>query len=443
MLTLVIGGAASGKSAYAESLVLKTGLPRYYLATMQVWDAECAARVAKHRAMRAEKQFETLECPLHLDHLALPGRGTVLLEDLGNLVANELYDPGGAGEHTAKAVLTGLERLAAGSRGKRGQSHPARAGKPCSPVRKPHRSFQRGVQRRGRLCRRYRAVSAGAGAGKQRLRRPGGQRLPGGLRPAGVLQGGREAVTILQTIAVAFAMFSALPVPQFGWNEKNMRYAMCAFPLIGLVCGGLWCLCGVLPLPDMARAAAFCLVPVAVTGGIHLDGYADTSDALSSYGDREKKLEILKDSHCGAFAVIRLCSYFVAYFGLCGSVQFTPRVGLCWTLALVLERALSGFAVAAFPLAKDTGLAHTFATAADRQTVRRFLCGASALLVLALTVLGGGALAAAALLSMSRYYFVAKKQFGGITGDLAGWFLQRAELWMLAALAVSQWGGVL
>ena len=52
MLTLVLGGAASGKSAYAESLVLKTGLPRYYLATMQVWDAECAARVEKHRKIR-------------------------------------------------------------------------------------------------------------------------------------------------------------------------------------------------------------------------------------------------------------------------------------------------------------------------------------------------------------------------------------------------------
>ena len=133
----------------------------------------------------------------------------------------------------------------------------------------------------------------------------------------------------------------------------------------------------------------------------------------------------------------------MAYFGLCGSVRFTPRAGLCWTLALVLERALSGFAVAAFPLAKDTGLAHTFATAADKQTVCRFLCGLSALLVLALTALGGGGLAAAALLALWRYYFVAKKQFGGITGDLAGWFLQRAELWMLAALAVSQWGGVL
>ena len=169
------------------------------------------------------------------------------------------------------------------------KGRPDRAGAPRRRVQRPHRRVERGLQRRGRLCRRYRAVSAGAGAGKQRLRRPGGQRLPGGLRPAGVLQGGREAVTILQTIAVAFAMFSALPVPQFGWNEKNMRYAMCAFPLIGLVCGGLWCLCGVLPLPDMARAAAFCLVPVAVTGGIHLDGYADTSDALLSYGDREKK----------------------------------------------------------------------------------------------------------------------------------------------------------
>ena len=45
---------------------------------------------------------------------------------------------------------------------------------------------------------------------------------------------------VLQTIAVAFAMFSALPVPQFAWNQKNMRYAMCAFPLIGGVIGGLW-----------------------------------------------------------------------------------------------------------------------------------------------------------------------------------------------------------
>lgn len=113
MLTLVVGGAASGKSAYAERLVLQTALPRYYLATMQVLDAECAARVEKHRRMRAEKQFETLECPLHLGTVHLPARGTALLEDLGNLTANELYDPAGAGEAAASAILDGLDKLAA------------------------------------------------------------------------------------------------------------------------------------------------------------------------------------------------------------------------------------------------------------------------------------------------------------------------------------------
>ena len=248
---------------------------------------------------------------------------------------------------------------------------------------------------------------------------------------------------VFQTIAVAFAMFSAVPVPQFEWNQKNMRYALCAFPLIGLVIGGLWCLCGTLPLPAPAKAAGFCLLPVWITGGIHLDGYADTCDALSSYGDREKKLEILKDPHCGAFAVIRLCSYFAAYLALCACVAFTPRTGLVWTLALVLERALSGMAVAAFPMAKNNGLAHTFATAADKTNVRRVLTVLAVLLSAALLVLGGWALVLAAVLVFARYYVVSDKQFGGITGDLAGWFLQKAELWMLAALCACQWGGLL
>ena len=78
MLTLVIGGAASGKSAFAESLCMQSPLPRTYLATMQVWDAECAARVARHRAMRQQKQFATVECPRGLEAIALPQRGTVL-----------------------------------------------------------------------------------------------------------------------------------------------------------------------------------------------------------------------------------------------------------------------------------------------------------------------------------------------------------------------------
>ena len=51
-------------------------------------------------------------------------------------------------------------------------------------------------------------------------------------------------MVVLETIGVAFAMFSALPVPRIDWNERNMRYAMAAFPLIGAVIGALWCVCG-------------------------------------------------------------------------------------------------------------------------------------------------------------------------------------------------------
>ena len=248
-----------------------------------------------------------------------------------------------------------------------------------------------------------------------------------------------------QTLAVAFAMFSAVPVPQPVWNEKNMRYALCAFPLVGAVCGLLWWGWAVLSVrlafPTLLRAAGLCLVPVLLTGGIHLDGYADTCDALASCAPPEKKQEILKDPRCGAFAVIRLCTYFTAYLGLCAAMKCTTGAVLCMGLGFVLERALSGAAVAWFPLARNTGLAHTFATGADRTSVRRVLLGLSGLLVAAMIWAGGGhgiAMAAAALLVFVRYRQVAQKQFGGLSGDLAGWFLQRAELWMLAALVACQ-----
>ena len=113
MLTLVVGGSASGKSAFAESLAVQSGLPRFYVATMHVWDAESEKRVARHRAMRREKRFETLECPLHLETLAVPARGTVLLEDMGNLAANELYDADGAKADAAAAILRSADRLEA------------------------------------------------------------------------------------------------------------------------------------------------------------------------------------------------------------------------------------------------------------------------------------------------------------------------------------------
>lgn len=152
----------------------------------------------------------------------------------------------------------------------------------------------------------------------------------------------------------------------------------------------------------------------------------------------EKKQEILKDPHCGAFAVIRLCTYFTAYLGLCAAVDCTPRAVLCMGLGFVLERALSGYAIAAFPLAKNTALPIPL----QRERTAR-LCAARCLYCAHWPPqawrrpggMTGAAMALAAVLVFLRYRAVAQKQFGGISGDLAGWFLQKAELWMLAALA--------
>ena len=250
---------------------------------------------------------------------------------------------------------------------------------------------------------------------------------------------------VLETIAVAFAMFSAIPVPQPVWGLRNMRYALCALPLIGVVIGlaqALWLIAANwLCMSEMLRGAGICLIPILLTGGIHLDGYADTSDALASCAPPEKKQEILKDPRCGAFAVIRLGVWFVASFALCTSVRLDGPALACFGMGFVISRALSGWAVATFPLAKNTGLAHTFATSADRAAVRRVLLVLAILLAVCMCAVGrvqGAAMAAAAFLVLLYYRRMSQKQFGGLSGDLAGWFLQTAELWMLAALVAVQ-----
>ena len=112
---------------------------------------------------------------------------------------------------------------------------------------------------------------------------------------------------------IAFSMYSKIPVPQSEWTKENMRYVMCFLPIIGAVIGGLvygWALlASVLGIVGETSfyTAVMILIPVAVTGGIHLDGFLDTSDALSSWQTQEKRLEILKDSRAGAFAVLMGC----------------------------------------------------------------------------------------------------------------------------------------
>lgn len=96
MMTVIMGGSGSGKSAYAEALACaETAVEkRYYVATMQVYDAEGAARVEKHRDMRAGKGFLTIEQPYDIGDICSkiePKESLVLLECMSNLVANEMF----------------------------------------------------------------------------------------------------------------------------------------------------------------------------------------------------------------------------------------------------------------------------------------------------------------------------------------------------------------
>lgn len=113
MTTLVIGGASSGKSEYAESL-LKSVEKKFYIATMQPFGEEAQQRIEHHRTLRANKGFATLEQFIELSDLTetqLPSGSSVLLECLGNLVANELFSPDGAKEKAENAILDGIKLL--------------------------------------------------------------------------------------------------------------------------------------------------------------------------------------------------------------------------------------------------------------------------------------------------------------------------------------------
>lgn len=249
--------------------------------------------------------------------------------------------------------------------------------------------------------------------------------------------------SLWNSFKIAFAMFSKIPMPQAEWTEENMRYMLCFFPFVGGAAGlltlGVSWLGEYFGFGTGFMAMALILVPVLVTGGIHVDGLLDTSDALSSWRDREKRLEILKDSHAGAFAVITACVYFLVLYG--GFSQITGD----WTamkliaLGYVVSRCFSGLGVITLPKANAGGTVAEFSRKAQDTTVRNtlivYLVLLAALMLLIQPVWGAVTFVTAVLVFLF-YKHKAMKYFGGTTGDLSGYFLCLCEAWMVLALAI-------
>ncbi len=241
-------------------------------------------------------------------------------------------------------------------------------------------------------------------------------------------------------LKISFAMYSRIPTPAADWTDDNMKYSMCFFPLVGVVIGavmyGWYFLSGTLPLGNTFRTAVYLIIPVIISGGIHMDGLLDTADALSSWQTMERRLEILKDSNSGAFAIITGLVYFILYFGVMSEVDSRSIGVIC--ISFVLSRSLSGYSVVTFKKARNTGLAVAFANPAQKKTVQItmilfiLVCAAALLWI---SPLPGAAVLAGAALVFAYYRYMSMHYFGGITGDLCGFFTQVSEL-VMALLAV-------
>ena len=239
----------------------------------------------------------------------------------------------------------------------------------------------------------------------------------------------------LDGFSMAWGMFLAIPCPLRRWNEKAREKMLVCLPLVGLAVGGIW-----LGLYLLLRHAAIgglyaflmAALPWLVTGFMHLDGYMDVCDAVLSRRELATRQRILKDSHCGAFAVIgmvllALCQWSVF---LSGSADES-----LWGLLLipVATRACAGLAVLKL---RPMGTSQYAAMTGKKMPYVAF----AALVMAAATVvplaLWGSLAPLVAALGYWLAVWYADGQLGGMSGDVSGFALTLGELCGLAVLTL-------
>lgn len=245
--------------------------------------------------------------------------------------------------------------------------------------------------------------------------------------------------SVFASLCIALSTYSKLPCPQVAYIGENKRYALCFFPIVGLIAGTLlsaWLrFAAHFSLGAFPAGAVGSLIPLLVSGGIHMDGMMDTLDALACNQGVERRLDILKDSHTGAFAVMGVCAYLLLDAAFLSGIEARSL----WALvpAYALSRCLSALNLLTLPSARSGGMADDLIRSSHQKRVRIGLLLQAilyALLVLFCARAGGAILLGTGALFTLWFRRMARKQFGGMTGDLAGYFLQGFELVCAAAL---------
>lgn len=248
---------------------------------------------------------------------------------------------------------------------------------------------------------------------------------------------------LFKSMAITFAMYSKIPVRNFNWEKENMKYCLLFLPVVGIVEGVFLIAFSIflnkLNVNPILIAAVLTVLPILYTGGIHMDGFLDTMDALGSNQDKQKKLNILKDSNSGAFAIIGGLVYILLYFASLLTFQGFTRIYIL-AVSYMLIRAYSALSLIVFKNARGSGLAFEFADKSLIYTNRTVLIGFILLGSVAMIIINinYGLLCAISTFLVFMYYRVKSfEEFGGITGDLAGYFLQLAELVVVLVLALA------
>ncbi len=244
---------------------------------------------------------------------------------------------------------------------------------------------------------------------------------------------------MLSDFLSALGFLTVIPVGQERITEDRMAGMMSFFPLVGLLLGSILALFDYLAkglLPRQVTDALIVAFLAIITGGLHLDGVADTADGLiGGKGDREKVLAIMKDSRTGAMGVVAICLLLLVKFMALDSIPSDMRPG-----ALLLAPTLSRWGQVAVsygsrPARSENSLAGSFI----EYLKPAHLIAASVMAVVFAALFGGmtglAALAAAAIVCLLLKIFF-NRSIGGETGDTIGASSEIAEALVFIVFSV-------
>lgn len=241
-------------------------------------------------------------------------------------------------------------------------------------------------------------------------------------------------------------MFSAVPV-KVKLTKEDFKYTGVCLPFVGTILGivlfAVLKLCIYFNINNLVMALIMVGLPVIFTGGIHLDGFIDCHDAFASHSSKERMLEIMKDSNIGAFACIYILLYELSFFVFCFLLPKDDPTIFMLTVIFSLSRGMSAFALLSLDSARSNGMGRSLKDMADERKSKYILIFETALIILfafLIDLKSAVFIVAGALITYTYCTGKMKKQFSGITGDLAGWFLSLNELVMLIALNISSGG---